>query len=306
MKKIRIALIGLGDIAQKAYLPIIANHAEIQPILCTRNPDTLARLQNKYRVDEAYSDINALIANKPDAVMIHTATASHFSIAHQCLTAGIATFVDKPLSFNLEECEVLVALAKANNVPFYVGFNRRFAPLISPLAEKELVHVRWQKNRVALPASPREFIFNDFIHLIDGLRFLAKLPADELPKSLQVNSLMQSGLLANVHIQFEHNNALFEGSMNRISGVTEERLEVFLANEKYQIDSLTTGVHFQAGQETPLGFSDWQSYLFTRGFEQMLDQWLADIKQDGANEERLQTIIASHRLCEQIVSQIEE
>jgi len=304
LNKIRIALIGLGDIAQKAYLPIIANHTEIQPILCTRNPKTLADLQAKYRITESYNDVQQLIANKPDAVMIHTATASHFSIAQQCLNAGIATFVDKPLSLHIEECELLVALAKERNVAFYVGFNRRFAPLISPLVEKYLVHVRWQKNRIALPASPREFIFNDFIHLVDGLRFLAKLPADELPESLHVNSLFQQDLLANVHIQFQHNNVLFEGSMNRVSGITEERLEVFSPNEKYQIDSLTTGEHYQAGKVVPLGFNDWQSYLFTRGFEQMLAQWLADIKHGAANEVRLQEIIASHRFCEKIVAKI--
>ena len=306
MKKIRIALIGLGDIAQKAYLPIIANHAEIQPILCTRNPNTLAKLQGQHRIEETYSDIHQLIDNKPDAVMIHTATASHFTIAQQCLTAGIATFVDKPLSLNLEECELLVELAKTNNVPFFVGFNRQFAPLITPLAEKKPVHVRWQKNRVALPASPRELVFNDFIHLVDGLRFLANLPLGAVPKSLQVNHFMQDGLLANIHIQFQHNNALFEGSMNRISGITEEKLDVFLVDEKYHIDSLACGTHYQAGISTPLGFSDWHSYLFTRGFEQMLSHWLEDIKKGRTNEVRLQEIIASHRLCESIVLKIDK
>jgi len=305
LHKLRIALIGLGDIAQKAYLPIIANHEEIQPILCTRNPQTLATLQAKYRIDESYTDIQQLIANKPDAVMIHTATESHFSLAKQCLTAGIATFVDKPLSLDLAECEALVDLAKAKDTPLYVGFNRRFAPLIKPLSNKEAIHVRWQKNRVALPATTREVVFNDFIHLVDGLRFLAKLPAGGLPKNFKVNTFKHEGLLANVHIQFNHNNAFFEGSMNRMSGVTEEKLEVFLPDEKYHIESLVSGSHFCAGNETSLNFSDWHSYLFTRGFEHMMADWIKDIKQGRANEVRLQEIIASHCLCETIVASIE-
>jgi len=305
LSKLRIALIGLGDIAQKAYLPIIANHEEIQPILCTRNPQTLAKLQAKYRIDESYTDIQQLITNKPDAVMIHTATESHFSLAKQCLTAGIATFVDKPLSLDLAECEALVDLAKAKDTPLYVGFNRRFAPLIKPLSHKEAIHVRWQKNRVALPATTREVVFNDFIHLVDGLRFLAKLPTGLIPKDFKVNTFKHEGLLANVHIQFNHNNAFFEGSMNRMSGVTEEKLEVFLPDEKYHIESLVGGSHFCAGNETSLNFSDWHSYLFTRGFEHMMADWIKDIKQGRANEVRLQEIIASHRLCETIVASIE-
>ena len=206
MKKLRIALIGLGDIAQKAYLPIIANHNNIQPILCTRNPTVLTKIQTQYRIDEAYSDVQKLIASQPDAVMIHTSTQSHFSIAKACLQAGIATFIDKPLSYNIDECENLVALAQTNNLPLYIGFNRRFAPLIEPLAAQKAIHIRWQKNRVALPATPIEFIYDDFIHLVDGLRFLAGLAPNETPKNLVVTPYMHNSLLANVHIQFIHNN----------------------------------------------------------------------------------------------------
>lgn len=306
MKKIRIALIGLGDIAQKAYLPIIANHPEVLPILCTRNTETLAKLQTQYRIDETYTDIQELIANKPDPIMIHTATSSHFSLAEQCIKAGIATFVDKPLSLDIAECESLVTLARTYDVPFYVGFNRRFAPLIQPIADKEAIHVRWQKNRVALPAPTREVVFNDFIHIVDGLLFLAKLPTGMLTEGFQVNTFKHEGLLANVHIQFNHNNAIYEGSMNRMSGVTEEKLEVFLPNEKYHIESLVRGSHFCEGNETSLNFSDWHSYLFTRGFEHMLTDWINDIKQGSANEVKLQEIIASHRLCEAIVTSIEQ
>jgi virulence factor len=306
LKKLRIALIGLGDIAQKAYLPIIANHKNIQPILCTRNPDILAELKNQYRINETYADITDLITNKPDAVMIHTSTASHFSIAKQCLLAGIATFVDKPLSLSFAECETLVNLAKTNNLPFYVGFNRRFAPLIKPLAEKDAVHIRWQKNRIGLAETPREFVYNDFIHLVDGLRFLAKLAPNETPDKIHVNAFMQDDLLANVHIQFKHLNTIVEGSMNRISGITEEQLDIFLDGEKYQIKSLVRGEHYESGQLTQLGFSDWQSHLYTRGFENMIHDWLIDVKKGTANQNRLEDILATHLMCENIVEQIEK
>ena len=59
-QKKRIALIGLGDIAKKAYLPIIANHSKITPILCTRNTEVLKELSNQYRINETYSSVDAL------------------------------------------------------------------------------------------------------------------------------------------------------------------------------------------------------------------------------------------------------
>jgi virulence factor len=304
LKKYRIALIGLGDIAQKAYLPIIATHKDIQPILCTRNPTVLANIKKQYRIDETYTDLRELIKNKPDAVMIHTSTESHFKIAQECLNACIPTFIDKPLSYKIDECETLVALAQTKNLPLYVGFNRRFAPLIEPLSNKEAIHIRWQKNRVSLPDIPRKLVYDDFIHLVDGLRFLARLAPNEIPDELNVNAYMQDNLLANVHIQFKHKNTLIEGSMNRVSGISEEQLELFLPDEKYQITSLVRGSHYHLGLLTSLGFTDWQSHLYTRGFETMIDDWLLDIKNGTANTQRLQDILASHKMCEEIVKKI--
>ena len=238
--------------------------------------------------------------------MIHTSTASHFAIAKQCLLAGIATFVDKPLSLSFKECETLVNLAKTNNLPFYVGFNRRFAPLIKPLVEKDTVHIRWQKNRMGLAATPRELVYNDFIHVVDGLRFLAKLGPNEIPEALHVNTFKQDDLLANVHIQFKHLNTFVEGSMNRISGIAEEQLDVFVLDEKFVIKSLVRGQHYKLGNSTQLGFNDWQSHLYTRGFEDMLQDWLVDVKQDVANSSRLDDILATHLMCENIVEKVEQ
>ena len=114
-KKLRIALIGLGDIAQKAYLPVVANHPKVTPILCTRNKTILTQLADQYRIDDTYDSLAALIKAKPDAIMIHSATSSHFDMAKQSLEAGIAVFVDKPMSYTLAECEQLTALSDAKN-----------------------------------------------------------------------------------------------------------------------------------------------------------------------------------------------
>ena len=40
----RIALIGLGDIAQKAYLPLLMSDERVTPLLCTRSPSVLGKL----------------------------------------------------------------------------------------------------------------------------------------------------------------------------------------------------------------------------------------------------------------------
>lgn len=299
----RIALIGLGDIAQKAYLPVVANHPQIEPILCTRNPQALSLLAAKYRIAESYSSIDEAIAAGLDAAMIHSATSSHFELAQKLLLAGVAVFVDKPLSYSLLEVEQLLDLAARKDLPLFVGFNRRYAPLIQPLSKVEnSLQVHWQKNRIALPAAAREFIFDDFIHLLDGLRFLSP---SGVVDNLQVHSQFQGDLLAAVRVQWQNQGTLLVGGMNRVSGLVEERLEFFANGDKWQLDGLTRGHHYRQGAADSLGFSDWHSTLYKRGFEDMLQEWVDVVACGGSDHNRQRDIHATHLLCEQVVSQIE-
>lgn len=45
----KIGIIGLGDIAQKAYLPVITQHSDVELVFCTRNSEVLNQLARRYR-----------------------------------------------------------------------------------------------------------------------------------------------------------------------------------------------------------------------------------------------------------------
>lgn len=297
----RIALIGLGDIACKAYLPVVAAHPEVQPVLCTRNATTLARIAARYRINETYAGFDQLLLASPDAVMVHTATYSHGEIVRRLLMAGIPVFVDKPLCYQLTESEELLELAAKKNVSLTLGFNRRFAPLVQPLGSSaHLVQARLQKNRTQSAGAPRVFIYDDFIHLVDTLRFIAPGAVEKL----SVFAYGNSGALAALDVQWQVGNSLLSGSMNRLSGMSEERLEVFAENQKWQIDGLNSGTHFfhpdgQAPGASALGFSDWDNTLYKRGFVGMFDAWLAQLKAGQASD--YEDILATHTLCEKLV-----
>lgn len=302
MSQLRIAAIGLGDIAQKAYLPLLASHPQIKPLLCTRNTEVLQSLARQHRIEECYPSLEQLLEAKPDAVMVHSATQAHFSTAKRFLEAGIATFVDKPLSYSLAESRELIELAKNFDTPLMLGFNRRFAPLLAQLFEKQPVQVRWQKNRVNLPDDPRIFIFDDFIHVLDGLCQFAQPDLNQLQVFSRCN---QAGQLEAIEVSWPTEGGWVSGVMNRISGLTEERLEVYGDNEKWQIDRLTEGHHWSSeGQVEELGFSDWHSHLHKRGFEQMLDAWLAQIRSGQADQQHLNSVLTSHQLAEKVLERV--
>ncbi len=300
-QKKRIAIIGLGDIAKKAYLPIVANHSKIHPILCTRNIQVLEQLSNQYRINETYSDIDELIKAQPDAAMIHSNTESHFALVSKLLSAEIPVFVDKPLCYSLSESEILLNLSAQKDVLLYLGFNRRFAPLISTLkTQSNPIQVFWQKNRVGLPADPRVFVFDDFIHVVDSLRFLA---SGEI-ENIQVFPKLRSRKLEALQVQWQQNDVLLSGSMNRISGITEEHVEYYSKDNKWQIDELVSGIHYKDEKQHVIGFNNWDSTLYKRGFVDLIEDWLRALNESNFNSNRIQDIWDTHYLCETIVENI--
>ena len=305
MRRLSIAIVGLGDIAQKAYLPIVTQHQDITPILCTRNQETLSELQSKYRIEQGFTDYQQLLASKPDAVMIHSHTSAHFEMAKQALEANIATFVDKPLADNLEQAEELIALAKQQDMPLFLGFNRRFAPKLTAATIEPIRHLRWQKNRHNLSAPARSFVFDDFIHVIDGLCFYAGVQSFSDLNDWQVFSQKTpEGDIVAVHIQFTHQGRLFQGSMDRYNGKAEEVIEITGAHQKWRINALTEAVLMQDGASFNRSFDDWQTTLYKRGFDGMLTAWLNAIELNKADNIELQQALLTHQLCEKVVAAI--
>ncbi|MFM1702031.1 Gfo/Idh/MocA family protein [Aeromonas salmonicida] len=299
----RIALIGLGDIAQKAYLPLLASDERVTPLLCTRNPQVLGKLSLLYRIPECFTEVDGLLASRPDAVMIHAATSVHFALARQCLQAGIPTFVDKPLCFDYAEVEALANLAMAQDCPLFVGFNRRYLPAMRAARtdNQPLTELNWQKHRHALAGLPRQFLFDDFIHVLDSLCFYGGAPTGELHAVLRRSS-QQPELLAGVSVAWQSGQTAVSGSMNRSAGITEERIDAYGDNLSLHLENCTRGSIARDKTLQTLAPDDWQPVLAQRGFVAMLDHWYRQIEVGKADGTLIESYLHGHRLAERLVA----
>lgn len=295
----RIAMVGLGDIAQKAYLPVVANHADITPVICSRNGAVLRRIQDQYRVPESYTELGDLIRARPDAVMVHSSTESHYAIIKESLNAGIPVFVDKPISYHYRECEKLVELAAKTHLPLVVGFNRRFAPLYQQFTHVSPQQVHYQKNRVNLPAPARHFIFDDFIHVLDFVKHCA----GSAPADFELFVRREGDLLASVYVQWQLGASLFVAAMNRQNGRNEEQLRYVAHNEHWEINNLASGIHYRQGKGEVLEFGDWEPTLAKRGFVQMVANFLK-VVEIGQTDQEYDDILTTHKFCEDVVARI--
>ncbi len=304
----KIGIIGLGDIAQKAYLPVITALTDIELVLCTRNENTLLRVAKQYRISEVCRDYKELLNFNVDAVMVHAATSVHPDIASFFLSHGIPTFVDKPLADSAFACEALYDVAEKHNQPLYVGFNRRHAPLFNqhlPGFQQgnldSLRALRWEKHRYNLTGDVRTFIFDDFIHPLDSVNLFAKVDLQDVYVTCQ----KAGDQLARVDVQWQHGETLLHASMNRQYGITGERVQAHLVNEAFEFDSFVAGHHWKANQQTSLSLKDWTPMLESKGFSHMLKDWINVVEAGKLASSIVERNLASHQLAEAICNRIE-
>ncbi|HEX8059289.1 MAG TPA: Gfo/Idh/MocA family oxidoreductase [Cyclobacteriaceae bacterium] len=282
----KIGIIGLGDIARKAYLPVITTR-DVDLHLCSRDKTRLSDIGSQYRICNLYNDLDSLIASGINMAFVHTATSSHEAIVKKLLENNIHVYVDKPVTDSYNATEQLVSLAKSKGLLLKAGFNRRYAPAYANLkniAKPNMIVM--QKNRTSLPGEIRTFIFDDFIHVVDTLLFLT----GESPKDIEVKPRVIDGKLYHIVLTLTTSDgAIAVGIMNRDAGTTEERLELFSSSEKRTVVDLV---------DPKFPFDPWQTMLRTRGFEDIVDSFLNE--QDSNYSDILQT----HRICEDIVTQL--
>ncbi|WEH32367.1 Gfo/Idh/MocA family oxidoreductase [Streptomyces sp. AM 4-1-1] len=294
----RIGCIGLGDIAQKAYLPVLTTLPGVDLHLQTRTPATLAAVAGAHRIapDRCHTDLDALLAQGLDAAFVHAPTAVHPEITRRLLEAGVPTYVDKPLAYELADSRRLVDLADERVVTLAVGFNRRLAPGYAECAEHPRELILMQKNRVGLPEDPRVMVLDDFIHVVDTLRFLVPGAVEHTV----VRARVRDGRMHHVVLELSGDGFTAIGMMNRRNGSTEEILEVSGEDSKRQVFNLGEIVDHH-GEPTVRRRGDWVPVARQRGIEQSVLTFLDAVRAGKVLSAR--DALATHELCELVVSE---
>ena len=298
---LKIGIIGLGDIAQKAYLPVLSSK-DLEIHLFTRNHERLVQIGRQYRMNNIHSILESLLESGIRGAFVHTSTESHESIIEQLLMHNIHVYVDKPITYDFASSKRLIELAVSRGLNLMVGFNRRYAPAYQELKEvKNPNMIILQKNRHSLPGDIRTFIFDDFIHVIDTMRYLFTLPL----KEVLVRGMKRDGLLIHVVLQLiSENGSTAIGIMNRDSGTLEEKVELFSSEEKKTVVNMTKLSTMRQKTEISSGISDWESTLSKRGFENIIQDFL-DVLENGTKPQfSMQDALLTHEMCENVVNQL--
>ncbi|GAA1934973.1 Gfo/Idh/MocA family protein [Kitasatospora viridis] len=293
-----VGVIGLGDIAQKAYLPVFSALPGLDLRLMTRDKAKLDRLGDAYRVERRFTELDALIDSGIRAAFVHASTDQHAPITERLLDAGVDVYVDKPLDYHLEPAQRLVAQADRLGRSLMVGFNRRFAPGYAQALERPRDLIVLQKHRESLPEAVRSMVFDDFVHVVDTLRFLAPGEVEEI----DVRYRKRDGMLDHLVLTLAGDGFTAIGVMNRRSGSTEEVLEVSGADSKREVRNLAEVIDHR-GQPTVRRRGDWVPVARQRGIEQAVRFFLDAVR--AGRTLNASDALRTHELCEEIVGRVE-
>ena len=119
MDKIKIGIVGCGDIAFRSYLPAIRQMADQVELVavCDVDPERAAAAQREYGAEHSSAHIEEMLGRSDlDGVMILTSMVPHGPLSITALEAGKHVYVEKVMAVNLVEAERMVKLAEARGL----------------------------------------------------------------------------------------------------------------------------------------------------------------------------------------------
>ncbi|MBH03867.1 MAG: oxidoreductase [Xanthomonadales bacterium] len=127
MTDFRIALIGYGTAGAIFHAPLIAATPglALAAIVTRRQAEAARAAYPEAAILESAESLWAR-ADAFDAVVIATPNATHVSLAHAAIEAGLAVIIDKPMAAHVAEADALMAAARRADVALTVFHNRRW------------------------------------------------------------------------------------------------------------------------------------------------------------------------------------
>ncbi|HEX4254929.1 MAG TPA: bi-domain-containing oxidoreductase [Streptosporangiaceae bacterium] len=134
-----VGFIGAGNYASSMLLPHLAKMDTVRMAhVATNRSLSAANAQRRFGFADMSTSAEAVLTDSSlDAIFIVTRHSTHADMVCRALETGKAVFVEKPLALTRAELDrVLEAVEKTGNDRLMVGFNRRFAPLLTEMKAK--------------------------------------------------------------------------------------------------------------------------------------------------------------------------
>jgi len=237
MKKLNVGIIGIGHLGArhlKVYHEL--NHQVNLVGLCDLKSVRTLRLANHYDNIPYFNDYRDLLG-QVDAVNICVPTVAHYEVAKFFLENGVHTFIEKPITPDLEQADELIELAKKKNLKLQVGHVERFnsAYLAIQHFTKDPLFIECHRlNLFPNRSLDIGVVLDLMIHDIDIILGLNNGPVKSF-HAVGVNVLTEREDIASVRIIFE-NGCVCNLTASRVSDEVMRKIRIFLKDTYISLD----------------------------------------------------------------------
>lgn len=177
--QLKIALIGTGGWARE-HARILSLRSDVH--FCAvvgRNTERTAQRAAEYGT-RPYTSIETMLSDQhPDLVCVCLPNQHHFEPTLQVIEAGYPLLAEKPLVFEMEQADALLAAARQRNLFFAINFNHRYAkPIVLAKAAIEAGHLGdiifavWRFGGEGYSDHPHANLIETQCHAFDQLEYL--------------------------------------------------------------------------------------------------------------------------------------
>lgn len=180
-RKVRIAMIGAGGMANLVHYPSLASFPDVElAAVCDLDEARLTATADQYGIPGRYADYRRMVEEvAPDAVYAIGQPHLMYDIWVWCLEQGLNLYIEKPMGLSIHQARALAHLAAEGGVITQVSFQRRTCPLVVQLREAclergPITHAVCEFYKCAPQPflGARDHMMDDGVHAIDTLRWM--------------------------------------------------------------------------------------------------------------------------------------
>jgi predicted dehydrogenase len=286
---IKLGIVGVGHLG-KIHLKLAKTIHNTKVIgFFDINTATSKNIEQEFNI-QSFNNIDTLF-EQCDAIIIATPTIAHYSIAEKAIRAGKHLFIEKPVTYTIEEGRRLIELAHEAQVIVQVGHVERFNPAF--LAAKPYIkNSLFIENHRLAEFNPRgtdvSVIMDLMIHDIDII--LSIIQSDI--KSISANGVAvvsDTPDIANARIEFV-NGCVANLTASRISLKNMRKTRFFQQDAYISVDFLEKKCEIMSlktvdNTDNPLGI-----YIDSGEFKKQISYINPTIPNTNAIQEELKSL----------------
>jgi len=235
-KPIRVAVVGVGEFGRNhVRLWRELDGAELVGVI-DLNADRARQIAAEFGT-RVIPSLDALSAERVEAVSLAVPTKEHARIGCQLLANGIDVLVEKPMAASLDEARQLIASARRGSRILQIGQVERFNPAVAAAQSIVANPMFFEVHRLGV-FTPRsldiDVVYDVMIHDLDILLSLVNSPVVDL-KAVGIPVITSKVDIAHARIEFEA-GAVANVTASRVSTERVRKMRFFQEHEYISLD----------------------------------------------------------------------